>query len=198
MVVDANQAPASKYNLVVTREVDLDVRLDAQGNATNTLTLTYQNHAGNEGEPYASLRAWSTNPDGVLATYLRLLTPRNSEIEAVAGGGLVPVTAPEAIDTEANRNVFANYLLLPPGDTTVRYEWVSPAVVTPTALGAGRYTLIVQKQAGMGPEPTTVRIHVPADGTITATSPGFVVENEVATLKTVLMTDLPVTVDFER
>ena len=35
--VDANQAPASKYNLVVTRSTDLDVRIDASGNAEDTL-----------------------------------------------------------------------------------------------------------------------------------------------------------------
>ncbi len=108
--VDANQAPASKYNLAVTRSTDLDVRIDDAGNVDDTLTLTYQNDAGKKGEPYASLRKWSTNPDGTYATYTRVLTVPGSQIEDVSGGSLVTLSAPESITEEAGRAVFANYV----------------------------------------------------------------------------------------
>lgn len=196
-VVDANQAPASKYNLVVTRSTDLDIRLDTDGNARTALTLTYHNDAGREGEPYASLRAWSTNPDGVLATYVRVLTPRATEIDAVAGGGLAPVSAPESIDTEAGRNVFANYLLAPPGDTVIRYRWSSPGVVARTALGAYEYRLTIQKQPGMGSEPTVVRVRLPEGAQVTSLPAGASFELGIVSLETVLEHDLELVIGFE-
>ncbi len=128
--VDANQAPASKYNLAVTRATDLEVWIDANGDAEHALRLTYHNDAGKAGEPYASLREWSTNPDGTYATYTRVLAAPQSQILDVTGGSLVPLTAPETISEEAGRTVFANYIVVPPGNTPLSYRWVSPYAAT--------------------------------------------------------------------
>lgn len=198
LVVDANQAPTSKYNLAVTRSMDLDVRLDAEGGARSTLTLTYQNDAGKAGEPYGSLREWSTQPDGILATYLRVLTPRGSEIETVDGGGLLPVSAPETIDQEAGRNAFANFLVLPTGETKVCYQWTTPAVVTSPALGSYEYRLTIQKQPGMGPEPTVVRVHLPDGAEVISMPDGSTVAQGIINIQTTLERDYVLGIGFER
>ena len=109
----------------------------------------------------------------------------------------MPLTAPETVSEEAGRTVFGNYMVVPPGDTSLSYRWISPYAATITN-GEGAYTLTIQKQPGMRPEPLTLRIHVPVGARITALSGGLRIRDGVATLSTTLTRDLQVAIRFRQ
>jgi hypothetical protein len=193
--VDANVAPASKYSLVVTRSTDLDVQIDQYGNALNTLKLNWQNDSAKAGEPYASLRSYSTSTTGFYGAYVRVLAPERSRLQKVSGGNLDPITGPEAVTSEANRTEFANYLLMPPGSTSLSYQWTAPYPAS-VEDGIGTYSLVIQKQPGMLPEPLILHIHVPAGNSITAASPNLVVSGNVATFTGSLTQDVTFAIQY--
>jgi hypothetical protein len=176
--VDANVAPASKLNLVTTRSLDLDVQLDGLGNARDTLDVTWHNDVEAPGN--AAYRAMVNAGGPVLGMYFRLLVPRGSRVESVAGGGPTPVAAP-AVQDEAGRTAIGSYLTIPPGRTTLRYAWTSPVAAVVDATG-GVYRLTIQKQPGARPGPLSVTIRVPEGYRITAASPELTVSGGVATM----------------
>ena len=194
-VVDSNVAPASKYNLVVTRTTDLDVKIDQYGNALNTLQLSWQNDSAKAGEPYASLRSYSTGTGAIYGTYVRVLTPDRSRLQSVSGGTLVPITGPEVVTQEAGRTEFANYLSVLPGLGKLSYQWVSPYPAS-VEDGVGSYSLVVQKQSGMTPEPVTLHINVPDGSIITAASPNLQVSGNVANFTGTLTQDFTLAIQY--
>ncbi len=123
--VDSNVAPASKLNAITTRSLHLDVKIDAVGNALDTLDVTWDNPIETPvGKPYREL---PTLEDlDILGMYFRLLAPERSRVEDVSGGSLVELTAPAVVDEEAGRAVIGAYTMVPPGKTTLRYVWTSP------------------------------------------------------------------------
>ena len=196
MVVDSNVAPTSKYNLVVTRSTDLAVAIDAAGTTASSLKLAWQNDAGKDGEPYASLRKYSTNQDGIYGVYTRILTPAGSQVGDVQGQSMVPVSGPESSDAEAGRQTYGNFLLVPAGTATLDYQWQTPSLVE-TVDGQHLYRLTIQKQPGMGPEPLTVQIIVPDGATIVDESQGMVVSGGTATYNGTLTDDLQLSVRYK-
>ena len=193
--VDSNVAPASKLNAWTKRTMDLSVQLDAVGNARNTLAVTWENRVDTpDGAPYRAM----TNVGGsILGMYFRLLVPERSRIEAVSGGGLVPVTDPAVVEDEAGRMAIGAYLQIPPGQTGLSSTWTSPYAASVDATG-GTYRLTIQAQPGMLPEPFNLTIRVPADYRITAASPGLAVAGGVATFATAFDRDIVVGVQFAR
>jgi hypothetical protein len=191
--VDSNVAPASKLNAWTTRTMDLSVQLDAVGNARNTLAVTWENRVDTpDGAPYRAM----TNVGGsILGMYFRLLVPERSRIEAVSGGGLVPVTNPAVVEDEAGRMAIGTYLRIPPGQTGLASTWTSPYAASVDATG-GTYRLTIQAQPGRLPEPFNLTIRVPAGYRITAASPGLAVSGGVATLATAFDRDIVVGVQF--
>jgi Protein of unknown function (DUF4012) len=194
-VVDSNAAPASKYNLIVTRSTDLHVQIDQYGNATSTLHLAWQNDSGKSGEPYASLRSYSTGDGGIYGDYVRVLTPDRSRLQSVSGGTRPKITGPETVTTEAGRTVFANYLAVPPGSARLSYSWISPYPVD-LEDSIGTYTLTIQKQPGMTAEPISVTITVPDNARITDTSAGLTVTGTTATYTGTLTQDLQLAIRY--
>jgi hypothetical protein len=196
MLVDANVSPASKFNLAVTRSTALDVTLADDGSASSTLHVAYQNDAGKPGEPYESLRRYSVpnGENGLYGTYVRALMPAGSDLVNATGDSLVPVSGAEGIDTEAGRTAFGNYLLVPE-QATLDYAWHTPPVVLRDGDQWG-YTLTIQKQPGMLPEPVTVRIAVPPGTTITGTSDGLVVDGATAAWSGSLTEDIQLWVTY--
>ncbi|MGZ5418688.1 MAG: DUF4012 domain-containing protein [Nocardioides sp.] len=199
-VVDSNVAPASKYNLVVTRSTNLRVEIDGYGNALNTLQLTWQNDSMQDGEPYASLRSYSTGPGGIYGNYVRVLAPTRSRLQSVSGGSYSEITAPEHVEEVAGRTSFDNYLAVPPGSASLTYSWISPYPVNGNlgvgTDGIGVYTLTIQKQPGMTDEPISVTISVPENARITDASAGVTVEGNTATFSGVLTRDIQVAVRY--
>ncbi len=176
--VDANVAPASKLNAVTTRSLDLDIAIDAHGDAHHVLDILWDNAIETDiGAPY---RAVPTLEDlRILGTYVRLLAPRDSRITAVSGGGLVPLTAPAVVGEEAGRAVFGNYLMIPPGTTRLRYAWTSPSVVDVGTDGHA-YRLTIQRQPGQRSGPLTVTVRVPEGFAIAAASAPLTIDSTAA------------------
>ena len=183
--VDANVAPATKLDILTTRALDLDVSIDAVGNAQNRLSLTWTN--GYEAPEAAPYRAMANVGGRILGVYSRILVPSRSRVDAVSGGGVAPVTDPAMVGEESNRTVIGAYIKVPPGSASLRYTWTSPYAADVDRTG-GTYRLTIQKQPGMPPGPLTITIRVPDGQRITAASPELQVSGGVATL----------TVTFER
>lgn len=168
--LEANMAPTSKYNLVVDREASFVAKLDDQGNALDSLRLDWQNDAGDAGEPYASLRAFSNNEEGWYGAYLRLLVPQGSELVTASGAASDEVRGSDVLADDAGRTVFGNYLFMPPGESRLSYLWTSPGAATRDG-DAWEYRLTVQKQPGARPEPWSFRVDLP-DGAQVLEAPG--------------------------
>lgn len=198
--VDTNVAPASKYNLIVTRSTDLHVQIDGFGNALNTLSLTWQNDSMTAGEPYASLRNWSTGPGGIYGNYVRVLVPERSRLRSVTGGSYSEITGPEETGDLAGRAWFGNYLAVPPGSAGLTYSWISPYPVNGNKGvgpdGIGVYTVTIQKQPGMTDEPISVTISVPDNARITDASAGVSASGNTATYSGVLTRDIQIAVRY--
>jgi hypothetical protein len=193
--VDYNMAPATKLDYLATRSWDLGVQIDAVGNARNTLEVTWHNPVK---EPeWEAYRAMVNIGGPILGMYFRLLVPERSRVEEVTGGGLAPVTAPAAVESEAGRMVIGTYLKIPPGDTSLRYAWTSPYAADVNETG-GEYRLAIQKQPGMRPGPLSLRIRVPEGYRISAASRELTVDGATATLATTFAEDIVVALRYER
>lgn len=159
MAVDSSLGE-TKLNLAVQESLQLDVRLDAAGNATDTLTIDYS-------LPYA---AWSRGKDPWLVRvlygnlpayvdYLRLLAPAGSTLSAFAEDH-----QPEQltdISAEFGKEVLARYFVLPLNtNKTVSFVYTVPAA----ASGHGplkQYQLFIQKQPGIASVPLVVQLAPP-------------------------------------
>lgn len=191
--VDANVAPATKLDILTTRALDLEVAIDAVGNAKNRLGLTWTN--GYEAPDAAPYRAMVNVGGRILGVFSRILVPERSRVDAVSGGGVAPVTDPAMVGEEAGRTVIGAYIKVPPGSAFLRYAWTSPYAATEDETGWS-YRLTIQKQPGVPPGPLTLTIRVPAGYRITAASPELVVAGSVATLSTAFRQDLVVGIRY--
>ena len=194
--VDANVAPVSKLNGVTARSMNLDVQLDAVGNAEDALSVTWTNRITTaDGAPYRALPV-----DGgyrILGMYFRALVPQRSRVVGVSGGGTVPVTNPAVLEEEAGRMAIGTYFRIPPGQTGLTYAWTSPYAASVDATG-GAYRLTVQAQPGMLPGPLTVTIRAPEGTRITAASPELAVGGATATMTVNFDRDIVVGVQYGR
>ncbi len=180
-IVQSNMAPTSKYDLVVHRQTDLDVTLAADGSASHRVGMAWQNDAALPGEPYAAIRSYSTNKDGLYGAYIRALVPAGSRLGSAQGHSRVPVSGSEETGIESGRAVFGNYLLMPPGPSDLAYEWTTPNTVTVDDQGIREYRLTVQRQPGAPPDALTVRVALPAGATVLDVSPaGPVADGQVS------------------
>jgi hypothetical protein len=193
--VDSNVAPASKINAIATRELRLDVEIDAVGNARNTLEVTWHNPIDTEiGKPYRDLP--TLEDERILGMYFRLLAPERSRIEAVSGGTFDELSGPAVVEKEAGRTAIGTYLMIPPGRGGLRYEWTSPYVVSSDASGR-RYELTIQKQPGLRPGPLEVTIRVPEGAIIIKGSPDLDLRGRVATMTTSFEHDIELEIVFQ-
>ena len=118
-------------------------------------------------------------------------------MEAVSGGGDVELSGPAVVEEAAGRTVIGNYLMLPPGTTTIGYTWTSPYAADADETG-GTYRLTIQKQPGLLPGPLTLTIRAPAGYRITAASPELAVSGATATLSTTFDRDVVVGLQYVR
>jgi hypothetical protein len=188
-VVEANVAPTSKYNLVVSRNDRLDVTLAANGDATSRLTLAWHNNALAEGEPYASIRAFSTNHSGLYGTYTRVLAPGASSLVSATGNAVDPISAVESIDSEAGRASFGTFVAIGISGADLTCVWTTAGVATQSE-GVWTYRLTIQKQPGMSPVPMSVQVTLPAGAQVQGTPDGGTVSGETVTFATTLERDV--------
>ncbi len=187
--VDSNVAPASKLNAVTDRSLDLEVRLDAYGNANDTLTVGWTNGIDTDaGRPYRELP--NLEDLRTMGMYFRLYVPERSRLQAVSAGTTAPLGAPSDMGDESGRMVIANYFRIPPGSARLSYSWISPYPVDLGDDGIATYRLTVQKQPGLRPGPFHLRITLPAGATMLDASPGLTVSGDVASVDTTFDRDI--------
>jgi hypothetical protein len=194
-VVESNMAPTSKYNLVVDRSDSLVVKVDAEGDAIDSLRLDWQNRAAEAGEPFESLREFSQNREGWYGAYVRVLVPDGSVPVAANGEASDPIDGMERVTDEAERTAFANYLFMPPGASWLSYLWTVPGAAVRTDDG-WEYKLVVQKQPGARPVPLAVRIDLPPGAVVTSAPDGAEVRGERVSLDATLADDLELVVGY--
>jgi hypothetical protein len=195
-VVDASASPASKYSLVVTRSTFLNVKLDAAGTARNTVRIDWQNDADKPGPRYQALRDYAANKGNpTYGVWARVLAPANSELLQATGRGSDPISGVEEIGEEAGRASFGNGLLIPPGNANLTYQWEVPGAAVQDG-DAWVYTLTIQKQPGMLPEPFSLRVALPEGATLVEASDGAEVTDGRVTFTTTLTTDLQLTIRY--
>jgi Protein of unknown function (DUF4012) len=193
--VDSNVAPASKLHAITTRHLRLDIQIDAYGDVRHTLDVTWDNPIETDvGRPY---REVPTLEDlRILGMYFRALVPMGSTIESVSGGTLVELTAPALIGIDAGRAVFGTYLMIPPGETSLRYEWTTRRPIEVDPSGGYRYRMTIQKQPGLLPGPLAVSIRVPPGFGIAAANEPLQVTDDSATATTSFERDVVLDVHF--
>jgi hypothetical protein len=187
--VDSNVSPVSKLNAVTDRALELDVRLDAYGNALNELTVRWFNRIeSEEARPFRELPTL----EGLetLGMYFRLYVPERSRVEEVSAGTEEPITTPSDVADELGRTMIANYFRIPPGSARLDYRWTSPYPADLGEDGIVTYRLTIQKQPGLRPGPLSLRIAVPDGASIVDASPGLVVDGQSATVETTFERDI--------
>ncbi len=195
-IVESNMAPTSKYNLAVERSSSLNVDIASDGAATSSLRMDWRNDAGKDGEPYASLRRFSTSQDGLYGAYLRALVPDGANLITANGRAIEPIRGVESVSSEEGRTVFANFLLMPPGEATLTYFWDREAVAELGEDGVWTYRLTIQKQPGAAPEPLSIRIGLPDGAGVVDATDGVVVEDDRATFESTLTEDLVLEIKY--
>lgn len=166
-ISDANDG-VNKANEFTTATYQDKVSLDAQGNATHNLTITYRFHASNLALLYG--------PDRY-KTYLRIYTPPNAHLMSLTGlNNLYGANQINHSDT-AHRQMWGGYVLVSNGTSyTLHVVWVVPHAAIRDNQGHWRYTLVYQRQAGAN-QVLDVTINVPGQ------------KNPVASFSGPLLTD---------
>ena len=195
-VVEANVDPPSKYNLVMSRADSINVALDESGAASDSIAMKWQDSAMAQGQAFDLLRSYSTNDAGLYGAYVRVLTPQSSVLSTVAGTGLDTIDTVEETSTEAGRNVFGNYLLMGPGESSLSYDWSEPGAATQSQ-GTWDYRLTIQRQPGAGDSPLAVTVTLPAGAQIVWTT-ATIVSSQAVSLVTTLDRDQSLEVRYRQ
>jgi uncharacterized protein DUF4012 len=194
-VVEANVAPTSKYNLVVKRSDTLEIQIDPAGDAHTHLRMDWQNDSQMDGEPYASIRSFSTSTAGFYGSYVRVLTPVNSELVSATGAATDPVDDVEEVTTEAGRTAYGTFLLIGPGTANLTYDWTLAGAATRADDGTWTYVLTMQKQPGLKVLSASVKVVLPAGARIVSSSGATAAEGQL-TFTGELSEDLRVEVSY--
>jgi len=157
-VVEAS-VHSTKLNLVVDQRAELDVRLDGDGDARNSVTLHYENRLSRWAEGRDPDLTYDLMLSGLYGDYVRLLAPAGSDLEGVTLNGRE--VGAEAVGAESGKASFGRYLALPNGAwASLGFLYEVPAAVILTG-GVYEYRLLVQKQAGASAMPLDVSVDVP-------------------------------------
>ena len=136
-IVEANVAPVSKLDVLLTMDHALDVQLAADGSATEQLVTTYTNHYGPTLPP-ALERVRSTFFGGHLGSYnRRYLVPDAEIIGVTSDDPTEPVTDPDSVEPESGSLAIGNYQFVEPGTVHLTTRWFAPDVVVPATTGSG-------------------------------------------------------------
>lgn len=185
MVVDSNTG-FNKVGPFIESELTYEVTLNEAGRGVAEATVayahTYEGEAVcDQGVSYREKLTYADLMQDCFWNYVRLYAPEGSTLlegsehrapaiafdfsEGWSGG------AAEAEDDLSSFAVFANFLLLAPGDTLdARFRYELPNVTTPVAEGQ-MYRLKLVRQAGVAPRATTIVVHTPPGAEMVSATP---------------------------
>jgi hypothetical protein len=183
-IMEANVAPVSKLNVLLSLDHALDVQLAAEGSATEQLVTTYTNDYGPTLAPELE-RVRSTFFDGILGSYNRRYLVPDAAVTSVASDDpTAPITDPDVVELESGSLAVGNYQFVRPGTVRLTTAYVAPTVVEPAVAGpsqGGTYRLTYRKQAGRDNDTLAVRVTVPEGTMPTSWSEGGVVAGDTVT-----------------
>ncbi|HLW03731.1 MAG TPA: DUF4012 domain-containing protein [Ktedonobacterales bacterium] len=183
LVVDAN-VNANKANYFIAPTMRDQVTLDAAGNATHHLTLTYS---------WPASPASFQNDYGRKYTYIdyvRVYVPPGSKLLSQSGWN------PQGTGSAFGREVLSGYFTLQYGDTgSISLSWVVPGAATKGASG-WHYQSLVQRQAGFTWQ-IDLQVTLPSCAAVVGKPVGFSTQRaQQAALNQMLTTDLNLGINY--
>ncbi len=187
-IVEANVAPVSKLDVLLSLDHALDVQLAADGSATETARhdlhepLWADPAAGPRTGPLDLLRRRSS---GATTGATSCRTPRSSGSPATIRPSPSPTRTASSRSRAAWRS--ATTSSCEPGTVHLTTRWYAPDVVVPATTGSaggGTYRLTYRKQAGRDGDTLTVRVTVPDGMKPTSWSDGGVLDGDAVTFDT--------------
>ena len=213
-IVDTNVG-YSKANIYVEKTADYNVTLDDAG-AHATLTLQYTHTRPDNGQPCIhyninvsnDLPDYLTLADACYWNYLRIYVPEGSQlitstVHTIPGEshifGQTWQGPAQVLSETAGLTTFANYLLLPMGQTLEsRYEYLLPTVVSTDENGRKTYHLDVIQQAGNHPFPFSAAITLPEGAQVLSATPApTAVNGRTLQFKLNIDTNSQITVQYQ-
>jgi hypothetical protein len=216
LVVDSNVG-YNKVNTIVDRSLAYHVTLDSNGRHQANLALTYR-HNGRAVNGECRQMGFSYRPgityeelvEDCYWNYVRVYAPHGSRL---VSGSAPPVPAAallsgqewsgEArleteIESEAVAAVFANFFLLPQGETlTASFRYQLPPDLVQNSQGEAYYRLNVPKQAGARSQPIEIQITLPHRARLVGAQPvPTAVDGQTIIFNTVLDRDRSFTLTF--
>jgi hypothetical protein len=192
MVVDTNMG-YNKANVYIQRDIRYQVSLQEPAPQAE-LAVHYTNSAPEKEEPcyqgtereYELSLPYLASAEKCYWNYLRVYTPAGSQLvessrhivpgETLFSGNTwesaaVPVDEAGTGGTPGLAT-FANFLLVANGRAeTSTFTYTLPSGAVQREGNSGRYQLIVQKQAGTGPEPLALAVTLPTGGALLSATP---------------------------
>jgi hypothetical protein len=191
-----NKRNANKVDFFSHTSIVDNVRIDAQGTAHNTVTVTLTNDTP-PGENGYIVGPW--NPYALNVAMMTLYVPREARHVVVTPAAPVRFhTLPRTLVTnvEAGRLALTKVVLAWPGHpATLTYSYETPGVVTDTQDGK-RYELAIQHQPLINPAHLEVNVTLPANAHVTDGA-GWVVHGTRATFSGDLDQDLSTAIGYD-
>lgn len=182
-IMEANVAPVSKLDVLLKLDHELDVVLQPDGSANESLVTTFTNGFGPKLPP-ALERVRSTFFDGILGSYQRrYLAPQAEVLSVSSDDPTEPITDPDAVGLEDGSMVVGNYQFVRPGVVHLTTTYTAPGVVELAAGNplTGTYRLVFRKQPGRSTDTLRVRVTVPPGSTPTTWSDGGILDGLTVT-----------------
>lgn len=156
-LVDTNMG-YNKVNAVVERSIRYQVSWPAGADqpAEASAEITYQHHGTASAADCIVSPTYGDSYDALINlcyfNYVRLYAPAGSQLLALEGVEPDSVTNQRA---EANTQLFAGYMIMPPGgEHTVTVRYTLPPNITPA-----NYELVLQRQSGTGALPVELLVN---------------------------------------
>jgi hypothetical protein len=185
-IMEANLAPVSKIDELLTLKHRLEVTVHQDGSATEDLQTTYLNGFGpNLGSRLEPLR--EAFGSGLIASFQRRYLAPDAIVDAVSSDGTEPeIDSAELIDQESGCTVVGNYLLVGPGQATLETEYRVPDVASASRDDAAprTYMLSFIKQPGRDNDSLSVDVHLPSGTHAVQWSSGGVANGQTVVFST--------------
>jgi hypothetical protein len=158
LVVDSNLG-YNKVNPNVEEGIEYRISVGQDGSFQSQATVTYFNRSARETDQCVHASKYGDSYDelmqGCYWDYLRLYVPQGSRLVEAQG-----VDEPVEVSVEGDKRVFATFFVLAPGEEKqISFSYSLP----PDILQEGRYSLLVQKQAGTLNHPLDVTLELPGE-----------------------------------
>ncbi len=195
-VVECNTG-YNKVSTEIARDMTYTVTLDDVANPSASLELYYRHNGEGDTEHCDKFRdslasTYEGLRGGCYWAYIRVYAPPGATLTSCEGGD-TPCTEFQ----ELNRTTFAISIALRPGDAaTIRLDYQLP----PSVVHAGKYSLYLQRQAGIPPTPVEVQFRgdaVPGAVMVTPRRSGSDVLADMNALRLDLPLDQTVTAMLE-